>query len=87
MTPSMSIEQKSRPTAKAATPSQAFDLAGLIGDGTARASDDGRRRVLACPAFPAGATPRVCVAAWHATGRLADSFRQWGVCAWPGSSS
>lgn len=27
------------------------------------------------------------VAAWHATGRLADSFRQWGVCAWPGSSS
>ena len=61
----MPIEQL--PTATHKTPSRVhgFDLAGLQGDGTARASDDGRRRVLACSPFPAGATPQVCVAAWH----------------------
>src|SRR5258705_251758 len=47
------------------TLADAFDLAGLQGDGAARASDDGRRRVLACAPLPAAATPQVCVAAWH----------------------
>jgi hypothetical protein len=42
-----------------------LDLACLQGDGSARAGDDGRRRVLTCPPFPRRATPQVCLAAWH----------------------
>ncbi|MGH8442730.1 MAG: amino acid adenylation domain-containing protein [Nevskiaceae bacterium] len=61
----MLIEQPPTETHSATSRFQGVDLAGLQGDGTARASDDGRRRVLACPPFPADATPQVCVAAWH----------------------
>ena len=61
----MSIEMTPSRTGSAASRFESFDLAGLLGDGTARASDDGRRRVLACPPFPAEATPQLCVAAWH----------------------
>lgn len=65
MTQSMSIEMMPIRTGHAGSRFDSFDLAGLLGDGMARASDDGRRRVLACAPFPAEATPQICVAAWH----------------------
>ena len=61
----LSIGQLPTPTRKLPLRILGVDLANLLGDGMTRAGDDGRCRVLACPPFPAGATPQVRVAAWH----------------------
>ena len=42
-----------------------LELSSALSDVAASRGDDGRRRVLRCEPFPAGANARVCVAAWH----------------------
>ena len=66
MTSSLSIERTPAPSRRMSSRFEGIDLAGLTGDGAARAADDGRRRVLASPYLPDGIAPPVCVAAWHA---------------------